>query len=36
MENEKLENSNIVENNNDNDESTKKELINALDQISSE
>jgi hypothetical protein len=36
MENEKLENSNIVENNSDKDESTKKELINALDQISSE
>jgi hypothetical protein len=36
MENEKLENSNIIENNNANDKSTKNELINALDQISSE
>ena len=32
MENEKLENSNVVENDNANDESTKDELIKALDQ----
>jgi hypothetical protein len=32
MENEKLENSNVVEKDNANDESTKDELIKALDQ----